>query len=87
MNPRNVLVFKPGPLIQPSVGESGCDWAHEGEMFTQTENVSSPARAWGWTLLTPVQRVEDRGWPHYGWMPDGHISSIMVSQDTFMILY
>ena len=60
--------------------EVGCDWAHDGEMFLQTENASAQARSWGWTFLTPVRTVEDRGWPHYSWMPDGHISSLKVSR-------
>ena len=78
---QQILVLKPGPQIRPSQVEAGCDWDHDGEMFLQTENDSAQARSWGWTFLTPVQTVEDRGWPHYAWMPDGHISSLKVSWD------
>ena len=75
------LVYKPSPPIQPSQVVSGCNWTHDGDMFLQAENASSPPRTWGWTFLTSIQTVEDRGWPHYNWMPDGHISSLKVHKE------
>ena len=72
-------VFKAGPIIQSSQEKTGCDWIHDGDMFLQAENKSSAPRNWSWTFLTSIQTVEDRGWPHYPWMPDGHISSLKVS--------
>ena len=78
------LVFKPSPSIQPLQKVPGCDWIHDGDMFLQAENASSQPRDWSWTFLTSIQTVEDRGWPHYPWMPDGHISSLQVRRAVTM---
>ena len=78
-SPHFPSVFKAGPVIQSSQERTGCDWIHDGDMFLQAENKSSAPRNWSWTFLTSIQTVEDRGWPHYPWMPDGHISSLKVS--------
>ena len=63
-----------------SLSGDGCQFSDMASMFHQTEETNSPVLSWGWRFLTSPSVVENSlPWPHYRWMPDGHISAIRVT--------
>jgi len=54
----------------------GCPWDPQSPMFHQSEDEAEPVLDWSFTL-GPITKVDNiLGWPAYGWMPDGHISTV-----------
>ena len=58
--------------------EDGCPWSHSSPMFLQQENTSYPAASFNVTLGEITTVPDTVGWPLYKWMPDGHISAVLV---------
>ena len=68
----------------------GCIWNKTllPPIFTQIEDDSNPVMNWSWTFKTKFWIVEDSiGWPHYRWMPDGHISTLWVRKIDYIIVF
>ena len=61
------------------VASDGCTFDPDSTILKQSEDTSSPVENWAWKWTKNISVVpNDVGWPIYKWMPDGHISPLMV---------
>ena len=74
-------------LATPATPSDGCHYDEAAELFNQAENDTDPVQHWRWRFLTNHTVVDDMvGLPHYRWAPDGHISTLQVSENFISFL-